>query len=312
MSDLLQVFDNPEFGSVRSLIIDGEPYFVGKDVAIALGYSNPRDALSRHVDDEDKSMSIINTPGGNQSLVVINACGLHSLFFSSEMSSAKSIKRWITTEVFPAIKKSDSYVIDNFIEELISDPDYAIKILTELKEKREKKNTNNTKLKFNSSDFIIDLKHQDSQMEIFYPDLIHEIKDKYKKIDNYLGYFYIVEYNNHVKIGSSRNLYQRYLTLKRECEKYNNGNIGRMAISKIAHTNYKENESYLHNYFSKNRINNTELFNLLFDDAISQIELLNIIYEDKRELFHEEEKVILNIFKQYMMTGNFGPVAFSN
>lgn len=311
MSDLLQVFDNPEFGSVRSLIINGEPYFVGSDVATILGYSNPRHAIKKFVDEEDKLISTINTPGGDQSAIVINTSGLYSLIFSGRIPSTKSIKRWMITEVFPAIKKNNNYTIDNFIERLIADPDYAINILTELKEKRKKENSsNNVKPKLDQSDYIINHLFQDSHMKIFPPNSIKEIKDEYKDADDYLGYFYIVEYNDYVKIGSSRNLPQRYLSIKRECEKYNNGKIGRIAISKIAHTNYKENEVYLHNYFSQNRINNTELFNLIFDDVISQIELLNIIYEDKRELFYEEGKNFFNILKQYTMV-DLDSLAFS-
>ena len=138
MSDLLQVFENPELGSVRSLIINGEPYFVGKDVATALGYGNPRDALSRHIDPEDKGVVKHDTPGGVQELTVINESGVYALTFSSKLKQAKQFKRWVTSEVLPAIRKHGLYAKDEIIEKIIDDPDFGIRLFTELKEERKK------------------------------------------------------------------------------------------------------------------------------------------------------------------------------
>lgn len=103
MNDLT-VFQNPEFGRVRTLLIDGDPWFVGKDVAVVLGYSNSRDALSKHVDDEDKGVAKCDTPGGIQDLVVINESGLYSLILSSKIPAAKRFKRWVTSEVLPSFR----------------------------------------------------------------------------------------------------------------------------------------------------------------------------------------------------------------
>lgn len=105
----IQVFINEEFGKVRSVTINGEPWFVGKDIAIALGYSNTKDALSRHVDDEDKRGSRIPTPSGAQEMVIINESGLYALIFGSRLESAKRFKHWVTSEVLPAIRKSGRY-----------------------------------------------------------------------------------------------------------------------------------------------------------------------------------------------------------
>ena len=93
---------------MRTLTIGGEPWFVGKDVAQVLGYSNPRDALNKHVDNEDKGVAKCDTPGGMQDLTIINESGLYSLILSSKLPGAKKCKRWVTSEVLPAIRKNGS------------------------------------------------------------------------------------------------------------------------------------------------------------------------------------------------------------
>ena len=111
MNDLQQ-FSSAQFGDIRALSLDGEPWFVGKDVAQVLGYSNTKDALSRHVDPEDKGGSQITTPSGIQTMTVINESGLYSLVLSSKLPSAKAFKRWVTHEVIPTIRKTGGYVND--------------------------------------------------------------------------------------------------------------------------------------------------------------------------------------------------------
>ena len=110
MNDI-EIFKNPEFGEVRTTMIDGEPWFVGKDVAEALGYSNARDALYRHVEDEDKQTSCFTTGGQNYNMTIINESGLYSLTLSSKLPSAKKFKHWVTHEVIPTIRKTGSYSI---------------------------------------------------------------------------------------------------------------------------------------------------------------------------------------------------------
>ena len=107
-----QIFKNAEFGQIRTCMVDGETYFVGKDVATALGYKNTKDALMRHVDVEDKEGSGITTPSGIQPMVVINESGLYSLILSSKLDSAKRFKRWVTSEVLPAIRKNGRYELE--------------------------------------------------------------------------------------------------------------------------------------------------------------------------------------------------------
>jgi len=107
----LQVFKNQEFGSVRTLMINSEPWLVGKDVAEVLGYKNTRDALSKHVDDEDKGVAKCDTLGGTQNIAIINESGLYSLIISSKLESAKKFKRWVTSEVLPTLRKTGQYQV---------------------------------------------------------------------------------------------------------------------------------------------------------------------------------------------------------
>ena len=107
----LQVFANAEFGEIRTLEIDGQPWFVGRDVAEVLGYSNTSKALKDHVDDEDKGVTKRYTLGGKQNLTIINESGLYSLILSSKLPQAKAFKRWVTNDVLPAIRNHGSYVV---------------------------------------------------------------------------------------------------------------------------------------------------------------------------------------------------------
>lgn len=126
--------------NVRTLVIDDEPYFVGKDVAEILGYVKPRNAISVHVDDEDKKDAPIQgTLGGVQTMTIINESGLYSLILSSKMPNAKKFKRWVTSEVLPAIVHKGVYMTDDVIEKVIKDPDFIIKLATELKEEKTKR-----------------------------------------------------------------------------------------------------------------------------------------------------------------------------
>lgn len=105
----LQIFNSEEFGAVRTVTIDNEPWFVGKDVAEALGYSNSRKALADHVHEDDKGVTKCDTLGGKQDLTVINESGLYALIFGSKLESAKRFKHWVTSEVLPTIRKTGGY-----------------------------------------------------------------------------------------------------------------------------------------------------------------------------------------------------------
>ena len=105
----LEIFKNQDFGEIRAISINDEPYFVGKDVAMILGYSRPDHAVNHHVDDEDKLMYQIDTSGQNRQMLIINESGLYSLILSSKLPNAKKFKRWVTSEVLPEIRKNGSY-----------------------------------------------------------------------------------------------------------------------------------------------------------------------------------------------------------
>ena len=105
----LQIFNSEEFGDIRTVTIENEPWFVGKDVATALGYSNPQKAVRDHISEEDRGVNEMDTPSGRQNLAVINESGLYALIFGSKLESAKRFKHWVTSEVLPAIRKTGSY-----------------------------------------------------------------------------------------------------------------------------------------------------------------------------------------------------------
>ena len=107
-----QIFKNKEFGQIRTCMVDGETYFVGKDVASGLGYKNTKNALMRHVDEEDKLGARFTTSGQNREMIVINESGLYSLILSSKLESARRFKRWVTSEVLPQIRKNGRYELE--------------------------------------------------------------------------------------------------------------------------------------------------------------------------------------------------------
>lgn len=132
----IQIFKNDAFGTVRTVTINNEPYFVGKDVAEILGYSNSRKAIADHVDDDDKGVTKCDTLGGVQELTVINESGLYSLILRSQLPTAKQFKHWVTSEVLPTIRKHGMYATPQTLEQMLNDPDSMIKVLQTLKEER--------------------------------------------------------------------------------------------------------------------------------------------------------------------------------
>lgn len=124
MSDI-QIFDNPEFGKVRTVVIDDAPWFVGKDVAEALAYKETAKAIREHVDDDDKGVSVLDTPGGKQKMVVINESGLYGLVLSSKLPTAKKFKHWVTSEVLPTIRKTGGY----HIPQVTPNPHYRTRMI---------------------------------------------------------------------------------------------------------------------------------------------------------------------------------------
>lgn len=143
----LEIFHNPEFGQIRATEIDGEPYFAGSDIATALGYVNPRDALSKHVDAEDKNtVAIHDGSSGNPNLTVINESGVYALVFSSKLPKAKQFKHWVTSEVLPTIRKHGAYMTPDTLEKALLNPDGMIKVLQALKVEQDKRKALETKI----------------------------------------------------------------------------------------------------------------------------------------------------------------------
>lgn len=141
MNNDVQIFKNEELGAIRTVLIDNEPWFVGKDVAEILGYSNTRDAMRKHVDAEDKKIvtsqnaTLENVP--NRGLQIINESGLYSLILSSKLPSAKKFKHWVTSEVLPEVRKHGGYLTQEKMEEALLNPDVLIKLATQLKSERD-------------------------------------------------------------------------------------------------------------------------------------------------------------------------------
>lgn len=136
----LTIFNNEEFGTIRAIERDGEPWFVGKDVAEALGFSNTRDAIKRHVDDDDKGVTKHDTLGGKQDLAVINESGVYALIFGSKLPRAKEFKHWVTSEVLPSIRKHGVYMTDSKAYDLLHNEDSLADLLLQAGEQLKQKN----------------------------------------------------------------------------------------------------------------------------------------------------------------------------
>ena len=137
------VFKNlvhPEFGELRTVEIDGEPWFVGKDVAAALGYIKERNALDKHVDKDDAlKRGVTDSMGRTQQMTIINESGLYSLILSSKLPSAKEFKHWVTSEVLPSIRKHGAYMTQDTIQKALTNPDFLIQLATELKVEQQRR-----------------------------------------------------------------------------------------------------------------------------------------------------------------------------
>lgn len=137
MDNNIKVFENSEFGKVRTVILNDEPWFIGKDVTDILGYQNGSRDINRHVDEDDRQNYQNGTFESNRGMAIINESGLYSLILSSKLPTAKKFKRWVTSEVLPSIRKHGAYMTENTIKKAMAEPDFIIKLATELKKERE-------------------------------------------------------------------------------------------------------------------------------------------------------------------------------
>ena len=140
LSENVKIFNNAEFGEIRVMLIDDDPWFVGKDIAVALGYAKPENALAAHVDEQDKTTTLIQGDGSNykSKTTIINESGLYSLIFSSKLESAQRFKHWVTHEVLPSIRKHGMYMTGNLLETAIANPDFVIGLIQNMKAEKEK------------------------------------------------------------------------------------------------------------------------------------------------------------------------------
>lgn len=137
MDNNIKVFENSEFGKVRTVILNDEPWFIGKDVTDILGYQNGSRDINRHVDEDDRQNYQNGTFESNRGMAIINESGLYSLILSSKLPTAKKFKRWVTSEVLPSIRKHGAYMTEDTIKKAMTEPDFIIKLATELKKERE-------------------------------------------------------------------------------------------------------------------------------------------------------------------------------
>lgn len=209
----IQIFNNKEFGNIRTVNIDGEPWFVGKDVAEALGYSNSRKALADHVHDDDKGVTKCDTLGGKQDLTVINESGLYALIFGSKLESAKRFKHWVTSEVLPAIYHNGGYIQG---QENLSDTELMAKAILVAQKTIEQKNQiieqQKEKIKQDRPKAIFADAVSASETSILVGDLAKLICQNGYQIGQKRLFEWLRQNGYLMKCGSSRNMpTQRYL-----------------------------------------------------------------------------------------------------
>lgn len=205
----IKIFENEQFGKVRTLEIKNEPYFVGKDVADILGYQNGSRDINLYVEEEDRLKYKISTSGQLREQILVNESGLYSLILASRKKEAKAFKRWITHEVLPSIRKHGAYMTDEVLKEALTSPDFLIKLATELKEEREKRIAleidNNIKAQQigelkPKADYVDKILKSKSLMNVSqiakdygmsatkFNKILHELKVQYKQAEQWLLY----------------------------------------------------------------------------------------------------------------------------
>ena len=189
----IEIFRNAEFGEIRSIVIDGEPWFVGKDIAEALGYAKPTDAVRKRVSEEDRGISKMETPSGSQQMTVINESGLYSLILSSKLPSAKEFKHWVTSDVLPSIRKHGAYMTSQTIEEVFKSPDFIIQLATQLKNEQEARKAAENKIE-----------EQQLQLEEQKPKV--EFADHVSDSENLITMEYMAKLANdeHINVGRNK------------------------------------------------------------------------------------------------------------
>lgn len=207
----LQVFTNAEYGSVRTLMRNDEPYFVASDICKSLEIGNSSDAISR-LDEDEKGVASIDTPGGEQIMAIVSESGLYSLILGSRKPGAKRFKRWITHEVIPSIRKYGAYMTPATIDNIINDPDFGIKLLNALKEEREKTKQLTAKIEEDKPKTVFADAVSASHTSILIGDLAKLIQQNGYEIGQNRLFEWMRQNGYLIKNGSSRNMpMQRYV-----------------------------------------------------------------------------------------------------
>lgn len=199
----IRIFENTEFGSVRTVEINNEPYFVGKDVAEILGYAKPLNALATHVDEDDSlKQGLTDNLGREQKTIFINESGLYSLILGSKLPTAKKFKHWVTSDVLPAIRKHGMYAMD----ELIENPDLAIQALTALKEERKHRKQLEDKVAADKPKVLFADAVETAKTSILIGDLAKLIKQNGIDIGQKRLFEYMRKNGYLIKSGNSKNM----------------------------------------------------------------------------------------------------------
>lgn len=204
----VKIFENAEFGSVRAMEIEGEPYFVGRDVATVLGYAKPENAIATHVDEDDKTTTLIQGTGSNykSNAVIINESGLYSLILSSKLPNAKKFKHWVTSEVLPTIRRHGAYMTDSTLEQALTSPDFLIKLATELKNEKEQRKALEEKVEQDKPKVLFANAVETAKTSILVGDLAKLIKQNGIDIGQKRLFEYLRENGYLMKSGNSKNM----------------------------------------------------------------------------------------------------------
>lgn len=202
----IKIFENTEFGAVRTIEINGEPYLVGKDVADILGYQNGSRDINRHVDEEDRHKVMLFDGNQDKETIIINESGLYSLILSSKMPNAKKFKHWVTSDVLPSIRKHGAYMTEKTLEQAITDPDFLIKLATELKNEQAKRKELETKVNEDKPKVLFADAVETAQTSILVGDLAKLIKQNGVDIGQKRLFAYLRENGYLIKNGGSKNM----------------------------------------------------------------------------------------------------------
>ena len=210
MADI-QLYTNEKFGEIRTTVIDGEPWFVGKDVALALGYMKPLNAIATHVEEDDSlKRGLTDSLGRTQDAIFINESGLYSLVLSSKLPSAKAFKRWVTSEVIPTIRKHGAYLTPETLEAALLNPDYLIKLATALKEETEKRKALEAREKENAPKVLFADSVGTSESTILVGDLAKIIRQNGVDIGRTRMFDWLRSSGYLMKDGQSKNMPTQY------------------------------------------------------------------------------------------------------